>query len=95
MKNTFKNLAATFAIFTEEYDLSLDQNIASLDLSIEQGYIDKSKLKEELSEALNDPNFKWLEFAIETKLLVYDLEKYTNDKIKEYCKLLIWDYLYS
>lgn len=91
----FKNLAAALAIFTEEYDLSIDQNIASLDSSIEQGYIDKDKLKEELNLALNDSNFNWLDFAVETRLLVYDLENYTSDKVKEYCKRLIWDYLYS
>ena len=95
MKKTFENLAATLSIFTEELDLSLDQNISSLDMSIQQGYIDKDKLKEEFYLALDDPNFKWLDFAIETKLLVYDLENYTDDKVKDYCKSFLWNYLYS
>ncbi|MEO2051684.1 MAG: hypothetical protein ABGX00_07940 [Allomuricauda sp.] len=95
MNERFKNLAAALAIFTEELDLSSDQTIGILNSDIEQGYIDKSKLNEELKLALNDPNFMWLDFAIETKLLVYDLEKYTNDKVKEYCKSLLRDYLYS
>lgn len=92
--NSFKNLAAAFNIFTEEYDLSLDQNIDSLDSSIKQGYIDGTELKNELNIALNDPNFKWFDFAVENRLIVYDLENYTDNKIKEYFKSLVWSYLY-
>ena len=94
MEESFENLAAAFNIFTEEYDLSIDQNIASLDLSIQQGYIDALKLKKELNRALNDPDFKWLDFAIENKLIIYNLESYTDNKVKEYFKSLVWDYLY-
>ncbi len=93
MKETFKSLAAALAIFTEELDLSSDQTLDILDSDIKQGYINEDKLKEELNLALNDPNFKWLDFAIETKLLVYDLEKYTDDKVKDYCKSFLWSYL--
>lgn len=94
MEGKFKNLAAAFNIFTEEYDLSIDQNVASLDLSIQQGYIDASKLRDELNAALNDPVFKWLDFAIENRLIIYDLENYTDEKVKDYFKSLVWDYLY-
>jgi hypothetical protein len=94
MKEEFKNLAAAFNIFTEEYDLCLDQNIASLDLSIKQGYIDEAKLKEELNVALDDPSFEWVNFATTNRLIVYDIEKYTNEKVKEYFKSLVWGYLY-
>ena|SRR6185312_1427008 len=94
MEERFKNLAAAFNIFTEEYDLSIDQNLGSLDLSIKQGYIDKPKLKEELNLALSDPSFDWVHFAVENRLIVRDIEKYTNDKVKSYFKSLVWDYLY-
>jgi hypothetical protein len=66
MEERFKNMAATFRLFSEEFDLSHDQNLGSLDLSIKQGLIDKHKLKEELNYALTDPNFHWINFAIRT-----------------------------
>jgi len=40
-KEEFKNLAQVFNLFTEEYDLSLEQNIASLDLSIKQDILNQ------------------------------------------------------
>ena len=95
MQEYYKNLETACNIFTEEYDLSLDQNIASLDLSIKQGYINYLGLKEELKMALLDSNFNWVDFAINSRLIVYDIEKYNNDNIKSYVKSLIGNYLYS
>ena len=94
MHEKFDNLAAAINIFSEEYDLSLDQNLRSLDLSVQQGYIDKALLKEELDNALSDPDFDWVGFAFENRLIVRDKWKYTNDGMKDYVKSLIWDYLY-
>lgn len=52
-------------------------------------------LKEELNNALSDPNFDWISFAIKNKLIARNKEKYTNDNIKDYFKSLVWDYLHS
>ncbi|MEQ9425854.1 MAG: hypothetical protein RJQ09_15625 [Cyclobacteriaceae bacterium] len=95
MKDRFKNLAATFSIFTDEFDLSLDQNLGSLDLSIQQGHINKQGLKEELDLALSDPKFEWLEFAKENRLIVIEIDNHTDESIKKYFKSLVWDYLFS
>lgn len=94
MEEKYKNLAAACTIFTEKLDLSIDQNLACLDSSIEQGYIDRNALKDELKLAFNDQDFKWLAFALEQKLIVYNIESYTNEEVREYVKSLIWDYLY-
>jgi hypothetical protein len=95
MEEKLKNLAAAINIFSEEYDLSLDQTLGILDSDIKQGYIDKYLLKEELETALLNPDFDWLDFAIKNRLIVYDLEKYNNATVKEYIKSLIEKYFSS
>jgi hypothetical protein len=91
----YKNLLSAISIFTEEQDLSKEQTIGILDSDIKQGYINYLGLKEELEMALLDSNFNWVDFAINSKLIVYDIEKYNNDNIKSYVKSLIGNYLYS
>lgn len=93
MEGKYKNLAATCKIFTEEYDLSIEQNIASLDLSIKQGYIDYYRLKEELKMAVEDSDFEWLNFAIQNKLIMYDIGRYDDSYAKNLVLNIISGYV--
>ncbi|NVK83698.1 MAG: hypothetical protein HWE21_05220 [Cytophagia bacterium] len=93
MSNTFKNLKSTLNLFSEEYDLTLDQNLGSLELSIKEGYIDGTQLKKEIQEAINDPNFQWLDFAIENRFVVHNQAKYDNESVKRYFLSLVGEYL--
>jgi hypothetical protein len=95
MEDKLKNLAAAISIFSEEYDLSLNQTLGILDSDIKQGYINKDLLIKELEMALLDSNFDWFEFAVKNRLIVYDLETYNNTSIKEYIKSLIEKYFNS
>jgi len=93
MEEKYRNLAAACNIFTEEYDLSVDQNISSLDLSIKQGYIDYQKLNNEFCEAISDPDFEWLDFAIKSKMIIYNIDQYDNEKVKNIVLNVIGGYL--
>ncbi len=92
MKKNFGNLSAALSIFTDQYDLSLDQNLASLDRSIIQGLIDAEKLEEELSLALENLHFDWVNIARETDLITYNLEDWSNSRIREHVKGLLWKF---
>lgn len=93
MNNSFDNLRVVFNIFSEEYDLTLDQNLGSLELSIKEGYIDELQLKKEIKQALEDPEFQWLDFAIENRLIVHNKANYNNESIKQYFLSLICEFL--
>lgn len=93
MNDKFENLKAALSLFSEEYDLTLDQNLGSLELSIKEGYIDGTQLKKEIQEAINNPNFQWLDFAIENRFVVHNQAKYDNESVKRYFLSLVAEFL--
>lgn len=90
------NIEKAFKIFSEKYDLEHDQNIGSLELDIESGFISREGLVDEFKLLLADPNFDWVDLACSTELLVpREGEQWKNEDVVTYIKMIFWPYLFS
>lgn len=88
------NLIEALTIFTYKYDLDINQNLSSLRLSVENGYLDFDKIKEELFESITSESTDWQEIALMSRLIP-DVSLYSNEEIKDYVKYLIYDYFFA
>lgn len=94
MKRNYENLILALAKFAEDWWLPYHDSISMLSNAIDNGMINKTDLVKNLIEAINDVNFDWINLAKESQLLITP-EAYTNVEIKNYVKLLLYDYLVS
>jgi hypothetical protein len=92
MKRNYKNLILALAKFAEDWWLPYNDSISMLSNAIDNGMISKGDLVKNFIEAINDVNFNWADLAKESQLLIMP-EAYTNVEIKNYVKLLLYDYL--
>ena len=92
MKRNYENLILALAKFAEDWWLPYNDSINMLSNAINNGMINKGDLVRNLIEAINDVNFDWINLAKESQLLIIP-EAYTNVEIKNYVKLLLYDYL--
>ena len=77
----------------EDMWLPFEDSIGSINLDIENGMIDKEKLKNEFKESVANFSFDWVQLATDTQLLISPSD-YSNIEICNYVKLLIQDYLF-
>lgn len=92
--NVFNTLKAALSYFTLDLQLSYEDAIGALEISIVNGHINKIKLKEEYQKALSDPNFGWASFCVDNNLLSpNDSEKLSDQVAKDYIRSLIYDYV--
>lgn len=92
MKINNENLILALAKFAEDWWLPYNDSISMLNSAINNGMISKVDLVNNLIEAINDVNFDWIDLAKQSQLLILP-EAYTNVEIKNYVKLLLYDYL--
>src|SRR6218665_1334327 len=89
----FDNLLRALNEFMESLWRPFEDSIGGVNAEIERGMINKKKLIQEFSEAINDENFDWVNFSKESQLLI-EPESYSNIEIKNYVQRLLQDYLY-
>lgn len=92
MKRNYENLILALAKFAEDWWLPYDDSIGMISNAISNGMISKEDLVKNFIEVINDVNFDWINLARESQLLIMP-EAYTNVEIKNYAKLLLYDYL--
>ncbi|MCE7993630.1 MAG: hypothetical protein HEP71_16720 [Roseivirga sp.] len=92
MKN-YPHLKAVLSLFREDSGLDNEQVSHFLRQAVDKGNIDKSILKEEFKEALQDVTTDWKLIAEETKLLL-DPSNYSSSEIADYVKEWLWEYVY-
>ncbi|MCC9019406.1 hypothetical protein [Flavobacterium lipolyticum] len=92
MKRNYENLILALAKCAEDWWLPYDDSIGMINNAIDNGMINKRDLVKNFIEAVNDVNFNWMDLAKESQLLITP-EAYRNVEIKNYVKLLLYDYL--
>jgi len=91
--NNLENLKRALGAFMEDMWLPFEDSISFINLDIENGMIDKEKLKKEFKESMGNVSFNWEQLATDTQLLVSP-NNYSNIEICNYVKWLIQDYLF-
>lgn len=91
--NNLENLRRALGAFMEDMWLPFEDSIGSINFDVENGMIDKEKLKNEFKETVANVSFDWVQLATDTQLLVSPSD-YSNIEIFNYVKWLIQDYLF-
>lgn len=79
--------------FSQELELSREESLELFRESLADGVYNLEKLKIEIIQALNDPAFEWVNFAISNRL-VWDKDSINEDDVINYIKFYLWDFLF-